>query len=299
MNPTITPRKVLRVFPRRTNATPEDELVRVGEDAPGLFDGTLGIDEVHISVAFTWDISWAERAARQWERVAPVKVGGPAFNEPGGDFVPGMYLKRGYVITSRGCNNRCSFCSVPKREGGVLRELPIADGWIVTDDNLLACSPAHIDGVFEMLKRQPHRPQFVGGLESRLLTPVLAARLKKIKPETIFFAYDKPDELEPLVEAGRMLLDAGFTRASCVLRCYVLIGYDKHDSFDKCIKRFGEAYRAGFMPMAMLYRDEAGDFAKDWRAFQREWANPIITAANLSKHFGRPGGGVELNDDEY
>ncbi len=278
--------KIVRIFPRQTNATPIDEWVRIGCDTPSMFDHLLEIDEVHISVAFTWDIPWAERAARQWERIAPVKVGGPAYNTPGGDFVPGMYMRTGYVITSRGCPNRCTFCAVPKREGGTLRELPITDGWIVTDDNLLACSPGHIDGVFEMLKRQPHRPQFTGGLESALLTPSMAVRLRELKPESLFFAYDRPAELEPLIEAGRMLLDAGFTRASHVMRCYVLIGYDKRDTFDRCIKRFGEAYRAGFMPMAMLYRDEKGDYAKDWRQFQREWANPIITAANCKKYFG-------------
>ncbi len=71
-------------------------------------------------------------------------------------------MKKGYVITSRGCPNRCWFCAVPKREGGRLRELPVTDGWIITDDNFLACSAKHIDQVFAMLKRQPHRPQFTG-----------------------------------------------------------------------------------------------------------------------------------------
>jgi hypothetical protein len=278
--------RILRIFPTATKATPDDDLALRGRRLPTVNDlDRDGIDEVHISVTFTWDIPWAEAAARHWEQIAPVGVGGPAYNEPGGDFVPGMYMKRGYVITSRGCPNRCAFCAVPKREGGVLRELPVTDGWIVTDDNLLACSTTHINDVFEMLKRQPHRPQFTGGLEAALLTPGMATRLKELRPERLFFAYDSPAELEPLVEAGRMLLDAGFTRASHDLRCYVLIGYDRHDTFDKCIRRFGEAYRAGFMPMAMLYRDQKGDYAKDWRDFQREWANPIITAANCKKHF--------------
>jgi len=83
------------------------------------------------------------------------------------------------------------------------------------------------------------------------------------------------------------LLDAGFTKASNVLRCYVLIGYHKTDTPEKCIKRFGEAWNAGFMPMAMLYRDQKGDYTKDWRKFQREWANPVITAVNCKKHFGK------------
>ena len=273
-------KRIIRVFPRRTNATPDDELVRVRE-TPSLFDEA---DEVHISVAFTWDIPYAEWLAAQWAPVAPVKMGGPAFNEPGGDFVPGMYMKRGYVITSRGCPNRCWFCAVPNREGGQLRELPVTDGWIVTDDNLLACTPGHIDEVFAMLARQPHRPQFVGGLEAALMTPQMAVRLRGLKPESMFFAYDTPNDLEPLQAAGKMLLDAGFKRSNHVLQCYVLIGYPG-DTQEKALARLGEAWRAGFLPFAMLYRDKTGDFDKGWRRFQREWANRTIVPCNCKKYF--------------
>lgn len=273
-------KKIIRVFPRRTNATPDDQDVRVAT-TPTLWDEA---DEVHISVTFTWDIPWAEWAAIQWKHVAPVKIGGPAFNEPGGDFVPGMYMKKGYVITSRGCPNRCWFCQVPRREGFQLRELPITDGWIVTDDNLLACSDRHIDEVFSMLRRQPHRSQFTGGLEAKLLTSTMAVRLKSLHPETMFFAYDTPDDMEPLQQAGRFLLDAGFTRESHTLRCYVLIGY-KGDTFEKAEARMKQTYEAGFMPMAMLYRDFKGEYSREWKQFQRQWANPVITACNLKKVF--------------
>lgn len=275
-------KRIIRVFPRRTAATPDDELVRIAE-GPSLFDEA---DEVHISVTFTWDIPLAEWLAGQWSAVAPVKVGGPAYNEPGGEFVPGMYMKKGYVITSRGCPNRCWFCAVPKREGGQLRELPVTDGWIVTDDNLLACSAGHIDEVFAMLSRQPHRPQFVGGLEAALMTPTMASRLRSLHPDSLYFAYDTPNDLEPLVAAGKMLLDAGFTKASNDLRCYVLIGY-KGDTFEKAQARMGEAWRAGFMPFAMLYRDQKGDYDKTWRRFQREWANHTIVSVNCKKYFGK------------
>ena len=271
-------KKIIRVFPRQTKATPDDPDVRIKE-TPSFFDEA---DEVHISVAFTWDIPWVEWAAENWKRVAHVKVGGPAYNEPGGDFVPGMYMKKGYVITSRGCPNRCWFCAVPKREGGQLRELPVTDGWIVTDDNLLACSESHIQSVFDMLKRQPHRPQFVGGLEAKLLTPERAVQLKELHPKSLYFAYDTPDDLEPLQQAGRYLLNAGFTKESNEMKCYVLIGY-KGDTFEKAQERIKQTWDAGFFPMAMLYRDKKGDYDKDWRRFQGQWANHIITACNLKK----------------
>ena len=274
-------KRIIRVFPSKTKATPDDELARI-KALPVSLDEA---DEVHISVAFSWDKPWAEQAAEEWKVVAPVKVGGPAYNEPGGDFVPGMYMKNGYVITSRGCDNRCWFCSVPIREGGKLRELPITDGWILTDDNLLACSQSHIDDVFEMLARQPQKPQFVGGLEAALLTPEMALRLKALKPKSLFFAYDTPSDLEPLRQAGRMLFDAGFTKASNNLQCYVLCGY-KGDTQEKALKRMEEAWKAGFMPMAMLFRDEKGERPKEWMRFQWEWTRPPVRAANCKKLFG-------------
>lgn len=64
-------------------------------------------DEVHISVAFTYDIPKAEYLAKLWSHLgAPVKVGGPAYGQRDGDFTPGLYLKKGYTITSRGCLHR-------------------------------------------------------------------------------------------------------------------------------------------------------------------------------------------------
>lgn len=49
-------KRIIRVFPTKTNATPTDELVRIRE-TPSFFDEA---DEVHVSVTFTWDIPIAE-----------------------------------------------------------------------------------------------------------------------------------------------------------------------------------------------------------------------------------------------
>ena len=270
--------KIIRVFPRKvTSATPDDENVRINK-IPTLYDEA---DEVHISVAFTWDIKRAEYLYNAWKFAGfNVKIGGPAFNEKGGDFVPGMYLRKGYVITSRGCPNRCWFCSVPEREGYELRELPITDGWIVQDDNLLACSQTHINSVFEMLKRQPIKPSFTGGLEAKLLTIEMAKKLKELNPESMFFAYDTPDDYEHLVEAGKMLREVEFKQGSHTVRAYVFIGYNG-DTFEKAEKRLHDTWRAGFFPFAMLYRDNNGKCPDGWGKFQREWASPQIIATKI------------------
>jgi hypothetical protein len=260
--------KIARVFPRRTKATPSDELAFIG-DIPELF--LQDIDEVHISVTFTYDKPRAEELAFQLDgKGVLVKLGGPAYDDPGGEFVPGMYVKKGYVMTSRGCNNRCWFCSVWRREGPI-REIPISEGNNVMDSNLLQCSDEHINAVFDMLKRQKYgRPLFTGGLEARILKSWHCKRLKEINAAECFFAYDTPDDLEPLIEAGRMMMDAGFAPKSHVLCCYCLIGY-KGDTFEAAEKRMMQAIKAGFMPYAMLYRDEKGETDLDWRRFQRIW----------------------------
>ena len=271
-------KKIARVFPRRTRATPDDSLAFT--TAPPKINPPE-IDEVHISVAFTYDMERAEKLADEWRVLGvPVRMGGPAFQEPGGDFIPGMYVKKGYVITSRGCPNRCWFCAVPKREGDKLRELPITEGYNVLDDNLLACSEQHIRAVFDMLMKQDTPPVFTGGLEARLLRPWHVDLMRKAKTRRMYFAYDTPDDYEPLVVAGEMLREGGFSKASHSAVCYVLIGYPG-DTMEAAEMRLFDTWNAGFLPFAMLYRNEAGEVDVEWKRFQRLWVRPEIICRRM------------------
>ena len=273
--------RIIRIFPRRTKATPEDGMAFIGD--PGLF--VPDADEIHVSCTFTADLPEAERLAKSWSRYGlPVKIGGPATGEAGGDFVPGKYLKFGYVITSRGCPNRCWFCSVWRREGEKIRELPITEGWMLQDDNILATTPEHRRAVFAMLrassKKYRQRIEFTGGLEAARVTAEIAAELKELSPKQLFFAYDTPDDKEPLFEAGKILKAAGFTWSSRILRAYVLIGHPK-DNLSDADSRLTDTVKAGFLPMAMLYKADGYEPGKEWRKLQREWARPAI-AVNLA-----------------
>lgn len=241
-------------------------------------------DEVHISVTFEWDIPQAEALALQWEQVAPVSLGGPAYRDPGGEFTPGLYLKEGYVITSRGCPNSCWFCRAWKNEGRTVRELKIHEGWNLLDNNLFACSLAHQQAVFEMLARQPRKARFTGGLEAARMTAWQVEWLAKLKPEYYYFAYDTPDDFEPLVAAAGLLREAGLLR-NHVTGCYVLIGWQA-DTLEAAEKRLRDTMSLGYMPQAMLYdrglqREEADRLR--WRRFQREWANKVIVGHKMKE----------------
>lgn len=157
----VNGKEIARVFPRRTKATPDDALAFTGPLPRAIRETGGGIDEVHVSVTFTYDIPKAEKLVKSWERLGvPVKIGGPAFGDRSGDFTPGLYMKNGYTFTSRGCGNKCWFCSVWKDCNG-LRELEIKDGWNICDDNILSTSEDHFRAVCEMLKRQPDRKSVV------------------------------------------------------------------------------------------------------------------------------------------
>ena len=262
-------KRIIRVFPRRTRATPNDNLVAVAR-RPGFFDEA---DEVHISVTFTYDMPYAERLARVWKTVAPVKIGGPATGERSEEFVPGMYLKHGYTITSRGCPNKCWFCSVWKREGKP-RELAIVRGWNILDDNLLACSKDHIQNVFSMLSKQLIRPVFTGGLEAARLKDWHINELVRIKTQRMYFAYDTMDDYEPLQAVVKPLVESGLM-AGHKIGVYCLIGFPG-DTIPEASRRLLDVYDLGYTPYAMLWMDDKmGEVDKEWRGFQRVWARPI------------------------
>lgn len=274
-------RRIIRVFPRKTKASPDDELAHFG--VPDLF---CEADEVHVSVTFTADKQRAEWLAEQWRDVAPVKVGGVAYGDTSLEFIPGRYIKPGYTITSRGCPRRCWFCGVWKKwpEPNLL---PIVPGHNILDDNLLACPEHHVRAVFDMLRQQNRRVEFTGGLEALALQDYQVDLLASLKPRpNMFFAYDPGDEFETLRSAASRLLEAGFTRASHRMRVYVLIGFPK-DTFDLAEARLQSMVSIGFTPMAMLWQPETPAAEKhrpapEWRAFQRRWARPAIIHGSMT-----------------
>lgn len=274
--------RIARVFPRKTNMSPRDELAFFGP--PTIETMAMEIDKVDISVTFTWDIEKGEELYEQWQMLGvPVDVGGPAFDDRMGDFEPGKYIKEGCIFTSRGCTKDCWFCSVPRCAHGVIRELPICEGWNIMDDNILGTSEAHFRAVMAMLKRQKERAVFSGGLEPALLQPWQAELLKEVNPKTMYTAYDTKDDYEAIVQMADTLWAAGFTPAGHQVKCYCLCGYDG-DSFDEAEKRMRQIMGVGFLPFAMLFRDETGETKKEWRSFQREWANALIVGKKFSEY---------------
>lgn len=270
--------RIARVFPTKTSLSPIDRDVYFGE--PELFIPEY--DEVHISVAFTWDIERAKWLAKQWEFVAPVKIGGPAIDGEGDGFTPGMYLKKGITITSRGCPNRCPWCFVNKP----LKEIdPIPEGNTIQDNNILACSKNHLDKVFQMLSHQ-HSIRFSGGLEAKRIKYEIVKRLRSLRIKELWLSYDHDGAINDLVKVS-YLLRKYFKRDK--LRCYVLIGF-KDDTIKKAEQRLVKAWELGFLPFAMRYRTPNTNWEdtflfkdRSWNLFTRTWTRPAAIKTKMKQ----------------
>ena len=264
---------MIRVFPRKTKWTPDDNLAFIG-DVP-MFRPVKDLP-VRISCTFTWDIEESERLKRAWSRFySDVQVGGPAYDDPGGEFKPGRFVKNGSTHTSRGCPKECEWCLVPNREGPI-RELEIKPGWNVCDNNLLACSESHVGKVFEMLRGQKKQIFFTGGLDIDFLTGEHVKLLKSVNLGEAWFACDYPGAIERLRTVAELLTDIPERKR----RCYVLIGFNG-ETIWQALTRLKVVYALGFLPFAILHKPidalkKNNHWSKEWLQVQKYWCRPAI-----------------------
>lgn len=267
---------MIRVFPRQTAWTPTDAMAFIGE--PPLFRPADSDIPVRISVTFTWDMDEAERIAGSWQRYyRDVQIGGPAYNTPAGEFVPGRFLKSDCTITTRGCPKRCPWCVVPQREGA-MTYLPIRDGWMLQDNNILAADEAHTRAVFEMFRRQGRNISFPGGLDKHFIKPWHVDLLRSVPVGELWFACDLNNDVQHLRHAKELLGGAFKERQ---LRCYTMIGFKGQSgaALSEDLRRVEAVYALGFLPFCQLFQPmdrKKREYAPEWRAAQKYWSRPAI-----------------------
>lgn len=192
-------------------------------------------DQVYISVVFTKN----HRKALSIQRATGGIIGGSGLGDYS-NILPdeiehtcpdySLYnLDYSMGFTSRGCIRDCSFCIVPKKEGGIIEWSPLSEfvrhkKVVILDNNFLA-SPLWRSKLNEMIDKDL-KVDFNQGLDIRLLNKEKAELLAKLSPPYLRFAWDSMDLMPQIKRGIRLLIDAGFPINRNRIGFYVLTGYE-------------------------------------------------------------------------
>lgn len=273
-------KRILRVFPKQNSYTPTDNMVMFGLPPTKILIPEH--DEVHISCVFSWDKQHCRDLQYQWQGVTdkPVLLGGVAFGSSVIGFKQGMYIKSNIIFTTRGCNNNCPWCIVPKLEGRLKELDPICTGNIIQDNNFTQASKSHQQKVFQMLKNQ-RAVAFKGGLECSQITDEFALDLAGLRIAEIWIACDTDGAMKGFKKAMAILKRHGFNQHK--IYCFALCG----DDMNKNEARLREIYHEGAMPFAQLYQPVGEEnkkiYSRDWKNFQHTWSRPAAIRAHMER----------------
>lgn len=216
---------------------------------------------LYISVPFTWLVDKAQALADKWKGKAI--IGGPGLMKPTEceGFEPLLFHNPCATFTTRGCPNSCSFCAVPRLEGGLREIKDFRPAPVICDNNLLSASRQHIERVVEAIKQFPF-VDFNQGLEARRFTPAIADLFGKLHCK-VRFAFDTWGSEKAVTEAVRLCQE----RTTKNISVYCLIGYK--DKPDDAKARLELIRSWGVYPNAMRYqpldaKEKNSYVAPDW-----------------------------------
>lgn len=243
------------------------ELIKGIPEAPPLFP----YDMTYISVIFYQNASKANTYARMLEGDVDIGGIGDSYKNLPDEIehirpdysLYGVNFSMGY--TSRGCNRKCPWCVVPRKEGKIRDNAPILeflhpdhDKVLLLDNNFQA-SPKWRENL-NFIQDHNLKVNFNQGLDIRLVTKEFAGQLAQtkyhswnFKTRSLHFAFDTL-QVEGAVRRGiRKLEAAGIPPRS--LMFYVLVGYDT--TLEEDLYRVRVLKDLGTIPYIMIFNRRA------------------------------------------
>lgn len=252
-----------------------------------LFD--QGYDRVYGSVLFDFSRDRLERFRKAWPG-AIVGGTGAGLDQLGSSVEQFIGQRYEYVdysgypdfaesigFTQRGCRLNCKFCVVRRKEGKVVAVGSVPDIWRgdghpkklhILDNDFFGQKdwPARIremiDGKFKICLSQ--------GINVRLIHDEGAAALASIQyrntrftERRLYTAWDNLGDEKVFIQGIDRLERAGIKPDH--IMAYMLIGFDKEETWERLWHRFNRMVERGIRPYPMVYDRSR----KDLRAFQR------------------------------
>lgn len=201
-------------------------------------------------------------------------------------------------FTQRGCRLSCKFCVVPAKEGKARSVSTIADIWrgnghpkkLHLLDNDFFGNPdwrarvAEIrDGGFKVCLNQ--------GINVRHLTPEAAEALASIEyrddsftERRVYTAWDNLKDEDIFFRGVDMLEAVGI--AGKKIMAYMLVGFDKRETWERLWHRFNRMVERGIEPYPMVYDCRATDPERyrELKQFQRWVVTGLYRAVPFSEY---------------
>lgn len=180
-------------------------------------------------------------------------------------------------FTQRGCRLACKFCVVPQKEGKPRDAMTVADIWrgdphprhIHLLDNDFFGGPSWRDRIAE-IRDGDFRVSFTQGINVRAMTEEVAAAIASVQyrdgdftRRRLYTAWDNLKDEHVFFDGVDMLERAGVPATNVM--AYMLVGFDKRETWDRIWHRFNRMVERGIRPYPMVFDHTRRDLKK----FQR------------------------------
>jgi hypothetical protein len=171
-------------------------------------------------------------------------------------------------FTQRGCRLKCGFCVVPRKEGKPRSVATIADIWrgkpwprhLHLLDNDFFGADGWQDRIAE-IRAGSFKVCFNQGVNIRTITPEAAAALASVdyrddqfKTRRLYTAWDNLGDEAAFFRGVEILAAAGIPPSH--LLAYMLVGYDRRETWERVLYRFHRMADIGIRPFPMVFGDK-------------------------------------------
>lgn len=195
--------------------------------------------------------------------------------QPDYSLYPAVDSRTSYGFLTRGCSNRCRWCVVPQKEGGIRPYMDVDDITlhgerpyaVLMDNNVLACDYGLSQ--LEKIAERGYHVDFNQGLDARLVTLDVARLLARVKwIKRIRFGCDTTAQIVECERAIQLVRQAGY-KGEFFLYCILI---DFAESYHRL--NYWRKYKY-VLPHAQPYRDLNNPHQRipQWQKDMAHWAD--------------------------